>query len=97
VNADVVLAGTQTVAIGPADLTLAEGTTTIVYAWGSEEAGFELAVQTISGAHSAPSGVPGGSAGLVDDGSLPMPVAALSVFGLVAAGAGALRLARSRG
>jgi hypothetical protein len=97
VSADVVLAGTQTVAIGPADLALAEGTTTIVYAWGSEEAGFELAVQTISGAHSAPSGVPGGTAGLVDDGSLPMPVAALSVFGLVAAGAGALRLARSRG
>ena len=84
-------------AIGPADLTLAEGTTNIVYAWGSEAAGYELAVQTISGAHSAPSGVPGGTGGLVDDGSLPLPVAALSVIGLVAAGAGALRLARSRG
>ncbi len=97
VSADVVLAGTDTVAIGPADLTLAEGSTTIVYAWGSQEAGYELAVQTISGTHSAPSGVPGGTAGLVDDGSLPTPVAALSVIGLVAAGAGALRLARSRG
>jgi Domain of unknown function (DUF4397) len=97
VSADVVLAGTDTVAIGPADLTLAEGTTNIVYAWGSEDAGYELAVQTISGGHSAPSGVPGGTAGLVYDGSLPMPVAALSVIGLVAAGAGALRLARSRG
>ena len=97
VSADVVLAGTSTVAIGPADLTLGEGTSTIVYAWGSEAAGFELAVQTISGTHSAPSGVPGGTAGLVHDGSLPMPVAALSVIGLVAAGAGALRLARSRG
>ena len=40
-------------AIGPADLTLAEGTSTIVYAWGSQAAGFELAVQTIS-SHSAP-------------------------------------------
>jgi hypothetical protein len=96
VNADVVLAGTSTVAIGPADLTLAEGTSTIVYAWGSEAAGFELAVQTIS-SHSAPSGVPGGTGGLVDDGALPMPLMALSVAGLVAAGAGALRLARSRG
>ncbi|SFF92348.1 DUF4397 domain-containing protein [Blastococcus tunisiensis] len=97
VSADVVVAGTDTVAIGPADLTLAEGTTNIVYAWGSEEAGYELAVQTISGAHSAPTGVPGGSAGLVDDGSIPTPVAALSVLGLVAAGAGALRLARNNG
>jgi hypothetical protein len=97
VSADVVLAGTSTVAIGPADLTLAEGTTNIVYAWGSSVAGYKLAVQTISGAHSAPSGVPGGTAGLVDDSSLPMPVAALSVIGLVAAGVGALRLARSRG
>src|SRR3954449_8504065 len=61
VSADVVLAGTDTVALGPADLSLAEGATTIVYAWGSQAAGFQLAVQTLSGAHSAPSGVPGGS------------------------------------
>jgi hypothetical protein len=97
VNADVVLAGTQTVAIGPADLALAEGTSTIVYAWGSQDAGLELAVQTISGAHSAPSGVPGGSAGLVDEGSLPAPLLAVSVVGIVAAAAGGLRLARSNG
>lgn len=96
ISADVVVAGTDTVAIGPADLTLAEGATTIVYAWGSADAGYELAVQTISGAHSAPSGVPGGSAGLVDEG-MPAPLMALSVVGLVAAGAGAVRLARSRG
>jgi hypothetical protein len=97
VSADVVVAGTDTVAIGPADLTLAEGTTTIVYAWGSQDAGYELAVQTISGGHSAPSGVPGGTAGLIDAGSLPTPVAALSLAGLVAAGVGGLRLARGRG
>ena len=96
VSADVVLAGTDTVAIGPADLTLAEGTTTIVYAWGSEAAGYELAVQTISGSYSTPSGVPGGSAGLVDDGGLPLPVTALSVAGLVAAGLAARRLAGTR-
>lgn len=96
VSADVVLAGTDTVAIGPADLNLAEGTNTIVYAWGSGDAGYELAVQTISGAHSAPSGVPGGTGGLVDD-SFPAPLMALSVAGLAVAAAGALRLARSRG
>ncbi|UOY00393.1 DUF4397 domain-containing protein [Blastococcus sp. PRF04-17] len=95
VSADVVLAGTETVAIGPADLDLAEGTTTIVYAWGSAESeNLQLAVQTISGSHSSPSGVPGGTGGLVDDGSsLPAPLAALTVVGVVAAAAGALRLA----
>jgi hypothetical protein len=68
-----------------------------VYAWGSQDAGYELAVQTISGGHSAPSGVPGGTAGLIDTGSLLTPVAALSLAGLVAAGVGGLRLARGRG
>jgi hypothetical protein len=37
VKADVVLAGTDTVAIGPADLDLKEGTATIVYAVGSAQ------------------------------------------------------------
>jgi hypothetical protein len=37
VSAEVVLAGTDKVAIGPADLDLAEGVHTIVYAWGSAE------------------------------------------------------------
>jgi hypothetical protein len=96
VSADVVLAGTGTVAIGPADLDLAEGTTSIVYAWGSLDAGLQLAVQTISGAHSAPSGVPGGSAGLADDGSFPAPLAALSLAGLAAAGLAARRLVSTR-
>jgi hypothetical protein len=96
VSADVVLAGTDTVAIGPADLDLAEGSNTIVYAWGSEDAGFELAVQSISGSHSAPSGVPGGSAGLVDD-DLPAGLIALSLVGLLGAGIAGRRLAASRG
>ncbi len=96
VSADVVLAGTDTVAIGPADLTLAEGTSTIVYAWGSGDAGYQLAVQTISGLHSSPSGVPGGTGGLVSDG-LPLPVIGAGLLGLVVIGAGARRLAATRG
>jgi hypothetical protein len=96
VSADVVLAGTDTVAIGPADLDLAEGTSTVVYAWGNSDAGYELAVQTLSGMHSSPSGVPGGSAGLADESGLPMPVVALSALGLGAAAFGARRLATSR-
>ncbi|MGB5952739.1 MAG: DUF4397 domain-containing protein [Ornithinimicrobium sp.] len=70
VSADVVLAGTEDVAIGPADLDLAEGANTIVYAWGSAEDGnLDLAVQTIEGLHSDPGGVPSGEAGLVDGGA----------------------------
>ncbi|MEW1954312.1 DUF4397 domain-containing protein [Terrabacter sp. NPDC080008] len=61
VKADVVLAGTSKVAIGPADLTLKEGTNTIVYAWGSaKDNNLKLAVQTIGGMHSAPGGIPAG-------------------------------------
>jgi len=64
IEADVALAGTDTVAIGPADVTLKEGTNTIVYAWGSAaDKNLKLAVQTISGLHSAPGGVPAGSGG----------------------------------
>ncbi|MDK3258595.1 DUF4397 domain-containing protein [Blastococcus capsensis] len=95
VTADVVVAGTDTVAIGPADLTLVEGTTTVVYAWGSADAGYELAVQAIAGQQSAPAGVPGGTAGLADDSGLPLPVGAAALAGVALAAAGAVRLARS--
>ena len=67
-SADVALAGTENVVLGPADLNLAEGTNTIVYAWGSaEEDNLDFAVQTIDGLHSAPAGVPGGEAGLAPE------------------------------
>lgn len=61
VSADVVAAGTDQVVLGPADLNLAEGTNTIVYAWGSlEDENLDLAVQTIEGLHGDPGGVPSG-------------------------------------
>ncbi|MFE9189056.1 DUF4397 domain-containing protein [Micromonospora sp. NPDC007208] len=64
VKADVVLAGTDTVAIGPADLNLREGTATIVYAIGSAEGKtLDVVAQTITGLHSAPGGVPSGDGG----------------------------------
>jgi Domain of unknown function (DUF4397) len=96
VKADVVLAGTSTVAIGPASLDLREGTETIVYAIGSAGAkNLSLVTQTISGLHSAPGGVPAGSGGLADTGP-PAWVPAAAVLGLVAAAAGGLGLARTR-
>lgn len=66
VSASVVAAGTTEPAVlGPADVTVREGVNTIVYAWGSLEAGnLDLAIQTIDGLHSAPSGVPSGELGL---------------------------------
>jgi hypothetical protein len=97
VSADVVLAGTEKVVIGPADLDLAEGVHTIVYAWGSADDGnLKLAVQTISGMHSAPSGVPGGTGGQAadgTDGSVPTGWVVLA-GGLLAAMLAALALPR---
>ncbi|MFE9773737.1 DUF4397 domain-containing protein [Streptomyces sp. NPDC005931] len=65
VSADVVLAGTDTVAIGPADVDLKEGTSNVVYAWGSaEDKNLALKVQTFSGMESAPNAVNAGRAGV---------------------------------
>lgn len=86
ISADVVLAGTSTVAIGPATLNLKEGTNTIVYAWGSAaNNNLALAVQTISGLHQAPSGVPAGNAGLAGDEGFPVALVALTGLVLAAA------------
>lgn len=91
VSADVVLAGISDVAIGPAELNLAEGTGTIVYAWGSAADGnLALAVQTLTRLHSAPSGVPSGTGGQAAAGN----GTAWAVLGL--AGAGAALLAGRR-
>src|SRR5690606_19570462 len=89
VSAAVAAAGTTEPVIGPADVDVAEGTNTIVYAWGSlEDENLQLAVQTIDGLHSAPSGVPSGELGLAVDQS-----ANGWLIGAMLAGAGALVLA----
>ena len=97
VSADVVLAGTTTVAIGPADVTLKEGTSTIVYAWGSASANnLKLAVQTISGMHSSPGGVNAGTSGLAAGDVSTNAGIELVALGGLAAGALALGLTRRR-
>ncbi|SDH58380.1 DUF4397 domain-containing protein [Agrococcus jejuensis] len=79
VSADVVLAGTEDVVIGPADLTLTEGTTTIVTAWGSAEDGtLGVGVQTV-GANGAPTGMPSGLGGAVG-GTAPGIVLAIAAL-----------------
>ena len=98
VSADVVLAGTSDVAIGPADLDLAEGTNTIVYAWGSaEDDNLALATQTIDGLHSAPKGVPAGAAGLAGDrDGMPTWLLLTTAVGLAGAAGATARLVQVR-
>ncbi|MFD6419273.1 DUF4397 domain-containing protein [Streptomyces sp. NPDC060194] len=85
VEADVTLAGTDTVAIGPADLDLAEGTNTVVYAWGSaEDDNLALKTQTIKDLHSAPGGVPAGETGEAATNSAGLPGWAYGAGGLAA-------------
>lgn len=97
VSADVVLAGTETVAIGPADLELAEGANSIVTAWGSAEDGsLALAVQVVE-AHSAPNGVPSGLGGAEDQRALGISLLLAGALGLALITARTLRPARERG
>ena len=95
-KADVVLEGTDDVVIGPASLDLAEGTTNIVYAWGSaEDDNLKLAVQTIKGMHSVPGGVNGGTGGqAAEAGVSPVVLAMFGVglLGVVVSAAGMARL-----
>lgn len=68
ISAAVALTGTTDPVIGPADVAIAEGVNTIVYAWGSAADGnLALFVQTIGGLHSTPGGVDAGTAGLAAD------------------------------
>ncbi|MCQ6270744.1 DUF4397 domain-containing protein [Pseudarthrobacter sp. R1] len=97
IPAAVAAAGTTQPVIGPADVTVAEGTHTIVYAWGSlTDQNLQLAVQTIGGLHSAPGAVPGGRSGAADAGAAGQ---AMAVAGFGAAGIalllGAVAVSRS--
>ncbi len=96
VSAAVALAGTTDPVIGPADVTVSEGAATIVYAYGSAaDNTLALAVQTIGGLHSSPSGVPSGTAELPAD-RTPVALGTLAVLAtLLAAGFG-LRARRVR-
>jgi hypothetical protein len=84
------LAGTDDVVIGPASLKVAEGTTTIVYAWGSaEDENLELAVQAISGMDGSPNSVPGGTGGqAASSDAAPLWAALVGVAALGAAASG---------
>ncbi len=65
IEAAVAAAGTTDPVIGPADVTVKDATTTIVYAWGSlDDDNLALATQEVAADGSMPNGVPSGEAGL---------------------------------
>ena len=97
ISADVVLAGTDTVAIGPADLTVKAGTETIVYAIGSaSDKTLGVVVQTIDGLGAAPGGVPAGTGGQAAQHAVPAWLVALTALAVAAALVGAIGVRRSQ-
>ena len=96
VKADVVLAGTTTVVLGPKNLDLAAGKDTIVYAIGSaQDKSLALVAQKISGLGGTPSGMPAGTGGQNATG-VTGEWYALIAFGLLLVLAAGLTLTRRR-
>ena len=96
ISADVVPAGAGDPVIGPADLDLAAGTHSIVYAWGSlEDGNLALAAQSIDDLGGMPNGVPSGEAGLLTS-SAPLWVAGASLMALLGAALSGRRLLAAR-
>ncbi len=91
ISAEVVPAGaTEPVVIGPADLPVTEGSSLIVYAVGSLDAGnLSVLTQSIDGLGTAPTAVNTGNSP-VDDGGVPL--VAISVVGVALLGAAFLGL-----
>lgn len=101
ISASVAAAGTTDPVLGPTDVAIQEGVLTIVYAWGSlDDDNLALAVQTISGLHSSPDGVPSGTGGQLAarDAQQQLLLAGAGVLmaGLLAAGAVVVVRARAK-
>lgn len=103
VSASVAAAGTTDPLIGPADVNVAEGVNTIVYAWGSlADKNLALAVQTIDGMNSNPDSIPAGSAGLVatnkpfDSAGLTLGASVLALLSAAVIAVGATTRAKAR-
>ncbi len=98
ISAAVAAAGTTTPVLGPADVPVVAGQSTIVYAIGSlDDSTLDLLVQTVAldGGATPPSGVPAGTGGLVDDGA-PTAVLVLSAAGVLVVAGAATALSRTR-
>ena len=100
ISASVVAAGTTTPAlIGPADVPVVEGQNTIVYAYGSlADKSLAVAVQTITGLHTPPAGVPAGQTGAAAraESAQTLSTIGFGAFGLLLAAAAVLVVARRK-
>ena len=98
VSASVVAAGTTSPAlIGPADVPVVEGQNTIVYAYGSlADKTLAVAVQTITGLHTPPAGVPAGQTGAAAraESAQTLSTIGLGALGVLLAAAAVLVVAR---
>lgn len=98
VSASVALAGTTDPVLGPTDVEIQDGVLTIVYAWGSaEDENLALAVQTVSGLHSNPGGVPSGTAGYLaqrDSMTWISAIAGVGALGIALAAGAAMAVRR---
>jgi hypothetical protein len=90
ISAEVVLAGTKTVVLGPTKLHLAAGSETIIYVIGDTASkDLALVAQTMTGLGHKPAGIPAGSGGLAATGVNPSWYALLAL-GLLLVGFGAI-------
>jgi hypothetical protein len=98
VSASVVPTGaTEPVVIGPADVPVTEGASTIVYAVGSLDGGtLQTLTETIDGLGSGPSAVQTGNGPVADDSSSTLPIVVAAGAGLLVAAAGTTAVARRR-
>ena len=91
VTADVVLAGTDTVVLGPTTLNLAAGSETIIYAIGSsQDKTLKLVAQSVTGLGAAPAGMPAGTGGQAAAGLAGWWYAVLALGVALLLGGGAL-------
>ncbi|MFN3866667.1 MAG: DUF4397 domain-containing protein [Demequina sp.] len=96
-EAAVSLTGETDPVLGPTDVEIADGVNTIVYAWGSAEAGnLDLAVQTVDTHASSPSEVAAGTQGLAADRAVPAGAIAAIVLAFALAAAAASRMVTAR-
>ncbi len=96
-EAAVSLAGESDPVLGPQALDVAEGSNTIVYAWGSAEDGtLDLATQVVDGMHSAPDGVPTGNVQVPGQQSQLALIAGVGLLGLMGVSAAVLGIRRAR-
>ena len=98
VSAAVAAAGSTDPVIGPANLTLSEGTATFVHAIGSlDKKNLELVTFTIKGLHSSPHGVPSGAPSGAPSESDGLLWAAMTAATIGAVGSGLVLRRRTRG